>query len=131
MRPVPAHPARTDAPGHNPVRLSGTAPLVTDLSLDDLERDARHAIGDLREIVAAERLLVVCLSASPETVAARIEAREPDRWPGKQPLIERARRLASSTPSLPGIDMVIDTEQRTADEVAAEILEVMRRRGML
>ncbi len=92
------------------------------------------APGDLagvRDAVAAERLLVVCLSASPETVAARIEAREPDRWPGKQPLIERARRLASSTPSLPGIDMVIDTEQRTADEVAAEILEVMRRRGML
>ncbi len=47
MRPVPAHPARTDAPGHNPVRLSGTAPLVTDLSLDDLERDARHAIGEM------------------------------------------------------------------------------------
>ena len=47
MRPVPAHPASTDAPGHNPVRLSGAAPLVTDLSLDDLERDARHAIGEM------------------------------------------------------------------------------------
>src|SRR5580698_1374162 len=47
MRPVPAHPARTAAPGHNPVRLSGAAPLVTDLSLDDLERDARHAIGEM------------------------------------------------------------------------------------
>jgi 4-hydroxymandelate oxidase len=44
---VPAHPASTDAPGHNPVRLSGAAPLVTDLSLDDLERDARHAIGEM------------------------------------------------------------------------------------
>ena len=47
MRPVPAHPASTDAPGHNPVRLSGPGPLVTDLSLDDLERDARHAVGEM------------------------------------------------------------------------------------
>ena len=51
MRPVPAHPASTSTPGHNPetadVRLGGTTPLVTDLSLDDLERDARHAIGEM------------------------------------------------------------------------------------
>ena len=47
MRPVPAHPARTDAPGHNPVEVSGAPPLVTDLSLDDLEHDARRAIGDM------------------------------------------------------------------------------------
>jgi 4-hydroxymandelate oxidase len=47
MRPVPAHPARTDAPGHNSVEASGAPPLVTDLSLDDLEHDARRAIGDM------------------------------------------------------------------------------------
>ena len=47
MRPVPAHPASTDAPGHNPIRLSADAPLVTDLSLDDLEREARQAIGEM------------------------------------------------------------------------------------
>ena len=45
MRPVTAHPARTS--GHKPVRLSSDAPLVTDLSLDDLERDARHTIGEM------------------------------------------------------------------------------------
>jgi len=80
---------------------------------------------------AADLLLVVCLSASPETVATRIDAREPDRWPGKAALIARARRLAASTPLLAGIDAVIATEQRTAEDVAAEILEMMRRRGML
>jgi 4-hydroxymandelate oxidase len=47
MRPVPAHPARTDVPGHNPVPRIEPAPLVTDLSLDELEREARHAIGDM------------------------------------------------------------------------------------
>jgi chloramphenicol 3-O-phosphotransferase len=80
---------------------------------------------------AAETLLVVCLSASSETVATRIAAREPDRWPGKAPLIVRARALATSTPRLPGIDLVIDTQQRTAEDVATEILRVMRSRGML
>ena len=38
-------------PGHNPdagdLALSGAAPLITDLSLDELEHDARHAIGEM------------------------------------------------------------------------------------
>jgi 4-hydroxymandelate oxidase len=49
---VSAHPARTDAPGHNPeVTLSGTGPepgpLVTDLSLEELEHEARRVIGEM------------------------------------------------------------------------------------
>ena len=51
MRPVPAHPASTDPSGHNPseavLEADDRPPLVTDLSLDDLERDARHAIGEM------------------------------------------------------------------------------------
>ncbi len=85
----------------------------------------------LRKATSAELLLVVCLCASSEIVAARIDAREPDRWPGKRPLIARARQLASSTPCLRDIDLSINTEQRTAEDVAAEILEAMRGRGML
>ena len=88
-------------------------------------------LAALRNATAAESLLVVCLSASPETVAVRIDAREPDHWPGKLPLIARARLLASSTPSLLVIDLVIDTEQRGAEDVAAEILHAMRLRAML
>ena len=88
-------------------------------------------LAAVRNATAAERLLVVCLSASPEALAARIEVREPDRWPGKQPLIERARKLASSTPGLPGIDLVINTEERLAEDVAAEIFAAMGQRGML
>lgn len=79
----------------------------------------------------AELLLVVCLRASPDTVAARIDAREPDRWPGKASLIARARGFAVSTPSLSGIDVLIGTEQRHAQHVAGEIFELMRLRGML
>jgi 4-hydroxymandelate oxidase len=48
---VPAHPASTGGAEPNLVegavgRAAGRA-LVTDLSLDDLERDARHAIGEM------------------------------------------------------------------------------------
>ncbi len=88
-------------------------------------------LAGVRAATAAESALVVCLRASPDTVAARIGAREPDRWPGKAPLIARARRFAVSTPRLPGIDLVIDTEQRVAEEVAGEILDAMRRRGIV
>ncbi len=59
MRLVPAHPARTGPTGRNPdgvaevggggpeLRLRGPAPLVTDLSLEELEREARLAIGEM------------------------------------------------------------------------------------
>jgi 4-hydroxymandelate oxidase len=47
MRPVPAHPARADASEHNPAPPRGPAPLVTDLSLPDLEQEARRAIGEM------------------------------------------------------------------------------------
>jgi isopentenyl diphosphate isomerase/L-lactate dehydrogenase-like FMN-dependent dehydrogenase len=42
MRHVPAHPASPHAAGHD-----GEAPLVTDLSLDELEDAARRAIGEM------------------------------------------------------------------------------------
>jgi hypothetical protein len=93
--------------------------------------ETAEELAAVKSATGAERLLVVCLRASPATVARRIDAREPDHWPGKAPLIARARQLASSTPRLPDIDLVIDTEQRAAEDVAAEILEVMRGREML
>ena len=92
--------------------------------------DAQDLVA-VRDATAAQLLLVVCLSASSETVAARLDAREPDRWPGKAALITRAQRLATAVPCLPQIDMIIGTEDRQAEDVAAEIFEVMRGRGML
>jgi 4-hydroxymandelate oxidase len=63
MRHVPVHPARTDATGPNSgadvgeagagagagtgLRLTGSAPMVTDLSLEELEREARRLIGEM------------------------------------------------------------------------------------
>lgn len=75
----------------------------------------------------AERVIVVCLRASPEVAAARIAAREPDAWPGKQRLIDHARILAASMPVLDGIDLIIDTDTRVAQHVAHEVREALGR----
>ena len=90
--------------------------------------------GDLSEVVTATRAdvpLVVCLRAAPETVAARIEDREPDRWPGKARLISHARELARTVPELDAIDLLIETEDRRAEDVASEIYDEMRSRGLI
>ena len=81
--------------------------------------------SDLRGVIestGADKTLVVCLRASAETLAERLDAREPASWPGKQPLIDRARRLAEKIPNLDGIDLVIDTEAADRDETVARIL---------
>jgi chloramphenicol 3-O-phosphotransferase len=84
--------------------------------------------GELAGAVGAldvDRAIVVCLSASAEVVAARVEAREPDTWPGKQRLIAHAGVLARSIPTIDGIDLIINTDAREAQDVAREIREVI------
>jgi hypothetical protein len=83
----------------------------------------------LRGVVSAadaEVTLTVGLDAPADVLAERLERREPDRWPGKQPLIAHARELASTIPHLGGIDQVIDTSERDAEDVALEIHDRMR-----
>lgn len=93
-----------------------------------------ESVEELRTVLGAVRadlLLVVCMSASAETVAARLEQRESDRWPGKRDLIARARKLTRTVPGVEGIDRVIHTETVDAEQVAAEICQEMRTRGLL
>lgn len=76
--------------------------------------------------VGAARTLVVLLVAAPDVVAARIEAREPDRWPGKADLIAHARDLAVSMPrDIEGVDARVETGGRAAVDVAAEVRDVL------
>ncbi len=78
------------------------------------------------EAVGADRTLVVLLVAAPDVIAARIEAREPDRWPGKADLISHARRPAVSMPrELEGVDARIETGGRAAVDVAVEVRDVL------
>jgi hypothetical protein len=83
------------------------------------------------DAVGAERALVVCLTAAPDLVAARIDAREPDAWPGKRALIAHARGLAATIPAIAGIDLLIDTEGRDTVSVAGEVRAALRAAGIL
>lgn len=83
------------------------------------------------DALAVERVVVVCLSAGAETVAARIADREPDAWPGKAALISRARLLTESIPSIAGIDAVICTEDRSPVDVAGEVHDLLRDHQLL
>jgi len=72
MRLVSAHPASNDTPAHNPVtgepHAAAGTPLAIDLSLEDLETQARHVIGEMAYAYYAggaddERLLVENVNA--------------------------------------------------------------------
>jgi hypothetical protein len=89
---------------------------------------------ELAAVVAAtgvDRAVTVLLTAPAEIVAARLEAREPDDWPGKQRLIEHARGLAETMLHLTGVDIRIDTAGRSATDVARDVRDALRVRGVL
>jgi GTPase SAR1 family protein len=85
---------------------------------DDLRR-AGQATG-------ADHVTTVLLQASPDTVAARIQQREPDDWPGKQSLIEHARELAVSMPPRLRIDIRIVTDDAQPRDVAHQLWSAVR-----
>ena len=79
---------------------------------------------DLRALIAAigaDRSFVACLRAPGDVAAARVLAREPERWAGREPLARRAAVLAAQIAALPGVDLVLDTDGRDAEDVAAEL----------
>jgi hypothetical protein len=83
-----------------------------------------------RDAIAVDQLVCVLLTVPPEVAATRIEAREPDTWPGKQGLIDHARQLAVSMRDLGGIDIRIDTDGREVGDVASELREALRPYGL-
>jgi adenylate kinase family enzyme len=85
--------------------------------------ETQAALHGLLAAVGAERSLVVCLRAPGEVCAARVLEREPERWAGRSALAAHARVLADVIPALPGVDVVLSTDGRSADDVAAELYE--------
>lgn len=87
-------------------------------------------LAGVRDAIAVDQLVAVLLTVPPEVAAARIDAREPDAWPGKQGLIEHARQLAVTMRGLAGIDLRIDTDGREVGDVARELREALRPSGL-
>jgi broad-specificity NMP kinase len=82
--------------------------------------------SDLDALLAAtgaERSMVVCLRAPGGVCAARVLEREPERWAGRDALAAHARVLADVIPALPGVDLVLDTDGRSAEAVAGALFE--------
>jgi chloramphenicol 3-O-phosphotransferase len=86
--------------------------------------ETQSDLDGLLRAIGAERSFVACLRAPGEVAAARVLAREPERWAGREALAARARELAEAIPLLPGVDLVVDTDGRAAEDVAAELLAV-------
>ena len=83
--------------------------------------ETQEDLDSLLAAVGAGPSMVVCLRAPGEVCAARVLAREPERWAGRDALAAHARVLADVIPALPGVDLVLDTDGRVADDVAAEL----------
>lgn len=93
--------------------------------------ESEGELSDVRAAAGVARSLVACLRAPADALAARLQAREPDGWPGKAALVAHARELADAVPALAGIDLLLDTEGRDAGDVARAVLAAMRERGLL
>ena len=78
-------------------------------------------------IGAGERLLVR-LEAPPAVLRDRIARREPPEWSGLGRLLDTADRLAATHAALPGVDLVLGTQDADPRAVAAAILDALAER---
>ena len=83
----------------------------------------------LLDAIGAARSFVACLTAPADVASARVLAREPERWAGRDALAPHARALAPHNAALPGVDLVLSTDRR--DEEAAELRDALMAAGML
>jgi hypothetical protein len=118
-----AHPALPDEHWERRLRLA--CDLYREAGYDlllvaqTLETD--EDVAQLRAAVGADEVVLVRLQARPSTLAERIVDREPASWSGLPGLVEHARELAASMPSLGGVDLVLDTDGQRAEDVAAAL----------
>ena len=84
-----------------------------------LETDAD--VAELLDAVGADEVFLVRLEAQPKSLVERIIEREPPSWSGLSGLVEHAQNLAATMPGLAGIDLVLSTEGKRAEDVAARI----------
>jgi predicted kinase len=113
------HPALPDARRLAHVRTVCAGHALV-LLADTVETPAELAA--LIEATGAEEAFVVRLEAPPDTLAARIAAREPDSWSGTEALVAHARAMAR----VPGADLYLSTEGARAEDIAARIRETAR-----
>jgi adenylate kinase family enzyme len=88
-------------------------------------------LAGLLRATGASQHVVVALAVPGDVAFERILEREPERWAGRDALAEHARELAPLIPALPGVDLVLSTEGRDEESVAAELFSAAEARGLL
>jgi adenylate kinase family enzyme len=92
----------------------------------ETEEDLQGLLG----AIGAGRSFVACLTVPGDVASARVLEREPERWAARESLAEHARELASQIPRLPSIDLVLSTDGRDEESVAAELSDALMAAGM-
>lgn len=100
---------RTVCAGHALVLLADTV-------------ETEDELAALLEAIGADAAFVVRLAAPPDTLAARIVAREPASWSGTEALVAHARAMAP----VAGADLELSTDGARAEDVAARIRQDAR-----
>jgi predicted kinase len=103
-------------------REAGHELLIVTATIED-RVDAEAVLA----AAGARAQLLVRLEAEPRTLRARLEAREPEGWSGLGELVRSSERLAETMTALPGVDLVLHTESKRADQVAAELKAALDR----
>jgi adenylate kinase family enzyme len=87
--------------------------------------ETEEQLEALVRAIGAERCFVVALTVPGEVASARVLEREPERWAGRDALAEHAAELAPVIPALSGVDLVLSTDGRDPEAVAAELLAAL------
>lgn len=93
---------------------------ATLLVVAEVIESAAH-LADVLAALGADRHLLVRLEAEPATLRERIIAREPEGWFGLEHLLNEMEQLHLSMPALEGVQLVLDTERLTAEQIAQAI----------
>jgi predicted kinase len=96
--------------------------VITATIEDEAHREA------VLEAVGADETMLVRLEADPQILRERLLAREAPGWGGLPDLLNASRRLAASMEDLPGVDLVLSTEDRQPAEIAKSIEAALRGR---
>jgi predicted kinase len=102
-------------------RRRGYPTLLVSATVEDAEYLRR-----LRAALPADDVLLVRLEAPPALLRERLARREPPDWVGLPRLLEATGTLAAAIAELPGVDLVIDTEDANPGAAAAAIRDAMR-----
>jgi adenylate kinase family enzyme len=87
--------------------------------------ETQEQLDALLRAIGAARSFVVALTVPGELASSRVLEREPERWAARDSLAEHAAELAPAIPALPGVDLVLSTDGRDPESVAAELLDAL------